>query len=246
METWRFAVADAHEGRTASAQKEEIVQLHRYFDDQQKRLARIFARTHAKRQLGRCVAAWRMEAHRLRQGPEELASRWAANLASAGDEREQLAQELRAEKSARAAAEQRALDEASRLARLTAVLQRAEQRARDTDRAIAQKSKRLAQAEEQLSWLVLGASASGPVGPTPFAWSGQASDVEVRRASDGSGVSVEFDSSEEGSEEGTPLEDDERRDLSEWTAVVDRLDVGGGSPVSPRSRVSRLSGFADQ
>ena len=241
METWRFAVADAHEGRTASAQKEEIIQLHRYFDDQQKRLARIFARTHAKRQLGRCVAAWRMEAHRLRQGPEELASRWAANLASAGDEREQLAQELRAEKSARAAAEQRALDEASRLARLTAVLQRAEQRARDTDLAIAQKSKRLAQAEEQLSWLVLGASASGPV--PPFAWSGQASDVEVRRASDGSGVSVEFDSSEEGSEEGTPLEDDRRRDLSEWTAVVDRLDVGGGSP---QSRVSRLSGFADQ
>ena len=93
---------------------------------------------------------------------------------------------------------------------------------------------------------MLGASASGPVQPTPFAWSGQASDVEVRRASDGSGVSVEFDSSEEGSEEGTPLEDDERRDLSEWTAVVDRLDVGGGSPGSPQSRVSRLSGFADQ
>eukprot|EP01045_Picozoa_sp_COSAG04_P007864 COSAG04_NODE_421_length_14620_cov_14.314648_3_plen_96_part_00 len=34
-------------------------------------------------------------------------------------------------------------------------------------------------------------------------------------------------------EDGTPLEDDERRDLSEWTAVVDRLDDGESSEVKP-------------
>jgi len=165
---------------------------------------------------------------------------------------------LLAEQSARAEAEERAHQEARQREQLSIVLQRAEQRARAMDLTIAEKSQRLAAAEAQLSWLVLGADvSSGAVGEVDPRASGYAEDdragllaqrselSQPHRLQDGSGISAQFGDDDSMSEE--LFSDDSRSEHGDdgddpWAAVV---NLATGSPPReraprPRSKPSRI------
>ena len=250
FELWRMGVA--REGRAAMEEKGEVRQLHNYYHEQRQRVADLVFDAHVQRQLLSSFAAWRLTALRLRQGPEEnwkeASARWAASISGPTAEEQAAASEaLVAEQTAHAEAEERANQEAHRREQLSIVLQRAEQRARAMDLTIAEKSQRLAVAEAQLSWLVLGAGeGAGAVSEVDSCSSEYIEDdragllarrselSQPHRLKDGSGISVQF--GDDSLSEELYSDDDDP-----WMAVV---DMATGSPMEeaprPRSKPSRM------
>lgn len=183
---------------------------------------------------------------------------------------------LAQEQAARMAAEERAKQEALRVESLTAVLQRAEQRARTMDLAIAEKSQRLAAAEAQLSRLVFGEISAEsqmshkidsvrdvdqylPDDSSEQTLLAQRNSLSPpHRLADGTGISMSFqrslaqlgveeDTGSTSEELGSPSGPDDST-FDPWQLV---LDVATGSPPGKRrsrsgSQPSRLNGIATQ